>query len=373
MLALIFVAAGLGVVSPFLLREVIDTAIPKHNTQLLTALVGGMIALSVIGGVIGVAQTWISNQVGQRVMHDLRASVYAHLQRMSLAFFTHTRTGEVQSRIANDIGGIDSVVTSTATSIVQNVTTVVAVVVAMILLDWRLAAFSLFLLPFFVWLTRRVGEERRRIQSVRQGRLADMSTLVEESLSVSGILLGKTMGRSNELVRRFSDESGELADLEVRARMAGRWRMASVQMSFAIMPAAVYWFAGYSIAHGSAAISIGTVIAFTTLQTRVLFPIQSLLSVGLEVQTSLALFGRIFEYLDLPVDIEERPDARELEVHPGGGALAGHLVQLQRRGRKQGCGHKRRQAGRQRKQERTRGRRRRHGRGQRQANTLDPA
>jgi ATP-binding cassette subfamily B protein len=312
LLALIFLAAGLGVISPFLLRGVIDSAIPKHDTALLSLLVGGMIALSILGGVIGVAQTWISNQVGQRVMHDLRAAVYAHLQRMSLAFFTHTRTGEVQSRIANDIGGIDSVVTSTATSIVQNVTTVVAVVVAMILLDWRLAAFSLFLLPFFVWLTRRVGEERRRIQSVRQGRLADMSTLVEESLSVSGILLGKTMGRSPELVRRFSDESGELADLEVRARMAGRWRMASVQMSFAIMPAAVYWFAGYSIAQGSAAISIGTVIAFTTLQTRVLFPIQSLLSVGLEVQTSLALFGRIFEYLDLPVDIEERPDAREL-------------------------------------------------------------
>ncbi len=312
LLALIFVSAGLGVVSPFLLREVIDVAIPKHDTQLLSLLVGGMIALSIIGGVIGVAQTWISNQVGQRVMHDLRASVYAHLQRMSLAFFTHTRTGEVQSRIANDIGGIDSVVTSTATSIVQNVTTVVAVVVAMILLDWRLAAFSLFLLPFFVWLTRRVGEERRRIQSVRQGRLADMSTLVEESLSVSGILLGKTMGRSPELVRRFSEESGELADLEVRARMAGRWRMASVQMSFAIMPAAVYWFAGYSIAQGSAAISIGTVIAFTTLQTRVLFPIQSLLSVGLEVQTSLALFGRIFEYLDLPVDIEERADAQAM-------------------------------------------------------------
>jgi ATP-binding cassette, subfamily B, bacterial len=312
LLALIFLAAGLGVVSPFLLRGVLDTAIPQKDTQLLTLLVGGMIALSIIGGVIGVAQTWISNQVGQRVMHDLRASVYAHLQRMSLAFFTHTRTGEVQSRIANDIGGIDSVVTSTATSIVQNVTTVGAVIVAMVLLDWRLAAFSLVLLPFFVWLTRRVGQERRRIQSVRQGRLADMSTLVEESLSVSGILLGKTMGRSPELVRRFSAESGELADLEVRARMAGRWRMASVQMSFAIMPAAVYWFAGESIASGAQVISIGTLVAFTTLQTRLLFPIQSLLSVGLEVQTSLALFGRIFEYLDLPIDIVERPGAREL-------------------------------------------------------------
>jgi ATP-binding cassette subfamily B protein len=309
LLGLIFLSAGLGVISPFLLRAVLDTAIPHRDTTLLAELVGGMIALSVIGSVIGVAQTWISNQVGQRVMHDLRAAVYAHLQRMSLAFFTHTRTGEVQSRIANDIGGIDSVVTSTATSIVQNVTTVVATVVAMFLLDWRLAVFSLVLLPFFVWLTRRVGEERRRIQSVRQSRLADMSSLVEESLSVSGILLGKTMGRSPELVNRFSDESGELADLEVRARMAGRWRMASVQMSFAIMPAAVYWFAGENIAAGGHAISIGTVVAFTTLQTRVLFPIQSLLSVGLEVQTSLALFGRIFEYLDLPVDIVERPNA----------------------------------------------------------------
>ncbi|HUA74116.1 MAG TPA: ABC transporter ATP-binding protein [Solirubrobacteraceae bacterium] len=312
LLGLIFLSAGLGVVSPFLLREIINDALPHRDTTLLSELVGGMIALSILTSVIGVAQTWISNMVGQRVMHDLRAAVYAHLQRMSLAFFTHTRTGEVQSRIANDIGGIDSVVTSTATSIVQNVTTVVATVVAMFLLDWRLAAFSLVLLPFFVWLTRRVGEERRRIQSVRQSRLADMSTLVEESLSVSGILLGKTMGRAPELVRRFSGESGELADLEVRARMAGRWRMASVQMSFAIMPALVYWFAGENFAAGGHAVSIGTVVAFTTLQTRLLFPIQSLLSVGLEVQTSLALFGRIFEYLDLPVDIEERPGAKPL-------------------------------------------------------------
>ena len=321
LLSLIFLAAGLGVVSPFLLREIINTAYPHKDTTLLTELVGGMIALSILTSVIGVAQTWISNMVGQRVMHDLRAAVYAHLQRMSLAFFTRTRTGEVQSRIANDIGGVDSVVTSTATSIVQNVTTVVATVVAMFLLDWRLAAFSLVLLPFFVWLTRRVGEERRRIQSVRQSRLADMSTLVEESLSVSGILLGKTMGRSPQLVRAFSDESGELAELEVRARMAGRWRMATVQMSFAIMPALVYWFAGEDIAAGGHAISIGTVVAFTTLQTRLFFPIQSLLSVGLEVQTSLALFGRIFEYLDLPVDIAERTGAKPLADVRGDVAL----------------------------------------------------
>jgi ATP-binding cassette subfamily B protein len=217
----------------------------------------------------------------------------------------------VQSRIANDIGGIDNVVTSTATSIASNVTTVVATTVAMFLLDWRLAVFSLALLPFFVWLTRRVGEERRRITTTRQGRLADLSSLVEESLSVSGVLLGKTMGRSADLGERFRRQSEELAALEVRQRMTGRWRMATVQMTFAVMPAAVYWFAGQSLVAGSSAITIGTVVAFTTLQTRLLFPVGQLLSVGVEVQSSFALFERIFEYLDLPVDIveAERPVA----------------------------------------------------------------
>jgi ATP-binding cassette, subfamily B, bacterial len=310
-LALIAVSAGLGMVSPFLLREVLDKAIPDRDTGLLTALVGGMIGIAIATGVLSVAQTWLSNAVGQQVMHDLRADVYRHLQRLSLAFFTRTRTGEVQSRIANDIGGVQSVVTSTATSIVSNVTTVLATVVAMALLDWRLAVFSLALTPLFIWLTRRVGAERKRLTSQRQGRLADMSTLVEESLSVSGVLLGKTMGRSSELADRFERESSELADLQVRASMAGRWRMSTVQMSFAIMPALVYWVAGQSFATGSTAISIGTLVAFTTLQTRLFFPIGQLLSVGIDVQTSFALFDRIFEYLDLPVDLRE--GTRELD------------------------------------------------------------
>ncbi|MDQ3722761.1 MAG: ABC transporter ATP-binding protein/permease [Actinomycetota bacterium] len=306
-LGLIAISAGLGMVTPFLLRDVLDKAIPVGDTTLLGWLVGGMIFISIATGVISVGQTWLSNVVGQRVMHDLRAAVYRHLQRLSLAFFTRTRTGEVQSRIANDIGGVQNVVTSTATSIVSNVTTVLATIVAMLLLDWRLALFSLALLPFFVWLTRRVGNERKRITSKKQGRLADMSALVAESLSVSGILLGKTMGRSGELAQRFEKESAELAEIEVQSRMAGRWRMATVQMSFAIMPAFVYLFAGFSIAGGSGAITIGTVVAFTTLQTRLLFPIVSLLNVGIDIQTSRALFDRIFEYLDLPVEITERP------------------------------------------------------------------
>src|SRR5919201_1714112 len=225
LLVLIGISAGVSVVSPFLLRAVLDDAIPNRDTTLLTLLVLGMIASSVLSGSIGVVQTWLSNTVGQRVMHDLRSAVYGHLQRMSLSFFTRTHTGEGQPRIANDIGGIDNVVTSTATSIMSNVTTVLATLIAMVALNWLLAVFSLCLLPFFLWLTRRVGQERKRITSVRQSRLADMSTLVEEALSVSGILLGKTMGRGPELARRFSSESAELAEIEVRSRMAGRWRM----------------------------------------------------------------------------------------------------------------------------------------------------
>jgi ATP-binding cassette subfamily B protein len=305
-LGLILVSAALGMVSPFLLREVLDVAIPEKDRDLLIGLVAGMIAISVATGILGVGQTWLSNLVGQRVMHDLRAQVYRHLQRLSLAFFTRTRTGEIQSRIANDIGGVQTVVTSTATSIVSNVTTVVASVVAMFLLDWRLAIFSLGLLPFFVLLARRVGNQRKKITTVKQGAMADISSLVQESLSVSGILLGKTMGRGAELADRFEGESARLADLEVRSRMAGRWMMASIQTSFAVMPALVYLFAGLS----PSAVSIGTVVAFTTLQTRLFWPMQSLLNVGVDIQTSTALFDRVFEYIDLPVDIH--PGTRTL-------------------------------------------------------------
>ena len=314
-LGLILISAAIGMVSPFLLRAILDSALPDRDNGLLSALVGGMIGIAVLTGVIGVFQTLLSNQVGQRVMHDLRSRVYRHLQRLSLAFFTRTRTGEVQSRISNDIGGVQNVVTSTATSIVSNATTVLATVVAMFVLDWRLALFSLGLLPLFVGLTRRVGRERKRITATRQESMADIATLVQESLSVSGILLGKTMGRSAELAERFEDESSHLAELEVRQRMAGRWVMASIQTSFAIMPAAVYWFAGQAFI--GSAVTIGTVVAFTTLQTRLFWPVGSLLNIQIDVQTSFALFDRVFEYLDLEVDVEEAAMPRSLSALVG--------------------------------------------------------
>src|SRR3954463_2852432 len=308
LLLLIVVSAGLGVVPAFLLKHVLE-AIGRHDTRGLSVAAAAMIGIAIVTGVLSVIQTLLSNQVGQRVMHDLRAAVFRHLQRLSLAFFTRTRTGEVQSRIQNDIGGVQNVVTNTATSIASNVTTVIATVVGMLLLSWQLALFAFALIPLFAFLTRRVGQERRRIAKTTQETLADISSLVQESLSVSGILLGKTMGRGDELADRFESDSLRLADLEVRQRMAGRWVMASIQTCFAVMPAAVYWFGGLALASGSQAVSIPMLVAFTTLQTRLFFPVGSLLGVGLDVQTSLALFDRIFEYLDQPVDIEEQPGA----------------------------------------------------------------
>jgi ATP-binding cassette, subfamily B, bacterial len=308
LLLLIVVSAALGVVPAFLLKRVLE-AIGANDTSELSLAAGGMIAIAVVTGVLGVIQTLLSNQVGQRVMHDLRTAVFRHLQRLSLAFFTRTRTGEVQSRISNDIGGVQNVVTNTATSIASNLTTVAATVVGMLLLSWQLSLFAFALIPLFVALTRRVGNERRRIAKTTQETMADISSVVQESLSVSGILLGKTMGRGGELADRFEGDSQRLADLEVRQRMAGRWVMASIQTSFAVMPAAVYWFGGLALAGGSDALSIPLLVAFTTLQTRLFFPVGSLLSVGLDVQTSLALFDRIFEYLDEPVEIAERPNA----------------------------------------------------------------
>ncbi|MEV4113726.1 ABC transporter ATP-binding protein [Nonomuraea sp. NPDC049695] len=302
---LILLSSLVALASPFLLREVLDVAIPARDAALLTLLALGMIAVAVTTNVFDVLQTLISTTVGQRVMHDLRLAVYGHLQRMSLAFFTRTRTGEVQSRIANDIGGMQSVVTTTAASLVSNLTTVIATIVAMVALEWRLTVISLLLMPVFVWISRNVGRERKRITAEQQRKLAGIASMVQESLSISGILLGRTMGRSGELTEGFGRASGELADVGVRVSMAGRWRQSSIQLVMAAMPALIYWAVGYT-----GAISVGTLVAFTTLQTSLFRPMVSLLRLGVDVQTSLALFARIFEYLDLPVDIH--PGTREL-------------------------------------------------------------
>ncbi|MGP4112664.1 ABC transporter ATP-binding protein [Streptomyces sp. 4N509B] len=308
---LVAASSLVAVASPFLLREIIDTALPQQRTGLLALLALGMIAAAVTSSVFGVLQTLISTTVGQQVMHDLRTGVYAKLQRMPLAFFTRTRTGEVQSRIANDIGSMQATVTSTATSLVSNLTAVVATVVAMLALDWRLTLVSLALLPFFVWIARRVGRERKRITTQRQRQMAAMAAIVTESLSVSGVLLSRTMGRGEAMTRDFAAESRELVGLEVRASMAGRWRMSTIGMIMAAIPALLYWSAGAMLQLGGTPPSIGTLVAFVSLQQGLLRPAVSLLSTGVDIQASLALFQRIFEYLDLRVDITERADPVE--------------------------------------------------------------
>ncbi|MFJ4518771.1 ABC transporter ATP-binding protein [Streptomyces sp. NPDC088816] len=310
---LVGAASLVSVATPFLLKEILDVAIPQGRTGLLSLLALGMILSAVLTSVFGVLQTLISTTVGQRVMHDLRTAVYGRLQRMSLAFFTRTRTGEVQSRIANDIGGMQATVTSTATSLVSNVTSVVATIVAMVALDWRLTVVSLLLLPVFVWISRRVGNERKKITTQRQKQMAAIAATVTESLSVSGILLGRTMGRSASLTDSFAAESEGMVDLEVRSNMAGRWRMAVITIVMAALPAVIYWTAGVALQFGGPQVSIGTIVAFVSLQQGLFRPTVSLLSTGVQIQTSLALFQRIFEYLDLPIDITERE--RPVHLH----------------------------------------------------------
>jgi ATP-binding cassette, subfamily B, bacterial len=317
--AIIAASSIVGLASPFLLRAVIDTALPDRNLRLLVWLVLGMVAVAAVTSVFGVIQTWISTKVGQQVMHGLRTSVFGHLQRQSIAFFTRTRTGEVQSRIQNDIGGMESVVTSTATSIASNLTTVVASAVAMAALSWRLSLISLVVMPPAVYLTRKVARLRRAITTQQQRELADLNVTIEEGLSINGIQLSKTMGTGPSLVRRFTDSSARLIDLELRSQLAGRWRMASLSIIFAAIPAIIYLSAGLPFTAGT--ISIGTLIAFTTLQNNLFRPVTGLLNTSVSVISSLALFARIFEYLDLPVEVDD--PAHPVEIDPA--QVTGHV------------------------------------------------
>jgi ATP-binding cassette subfamily B protein len=236
-------------------------------------------------------------------MHRLRTDLFGHLQRQSLDFFTRTRGGEVQSRMVNDIGSMQSVVTSTATSIAANVTVVAGTVVAMMALNWRLALISMVVLPPAVWTTRKVAQMRYAVTTQRQARMADLHVQVEEGLSVSGILLTKTLGAAPALAARFEQTSHDLVGLEVRSQLAGRWRMATMQVVFAAVPAALYLAAGFPATSG--ALTIGTLVAFVSLQGSLFRPLMGLLNVGVDVTSSLALFSRIFEYLDLPVEIDD--------------------------------------------------------------------
>ncbi|HET6643687.1 MAG TPA: ABC transporter ATP-binding protein [Gaiellaceae bacterium] len=309
-LAMILVTSALGVAPALLTKAVFDRALfpadGDRNLHLLYILVGAMIAIPLVSAAISVVQTYLTTVVGQHVMQDLRNRLYEHLQSMSLRFFTGTRTGELQSRLQNDVGGVQSVVTNTASSVLSNVVTVLSTVVAMVVLSWQLTLLSFAVVPVFVYLTWRVGRVRRRISGETQESLAELSALTEETLSVSGILLAKVFDRRREAVERYRAENLRLARLQVRQQMVGRAFFALVQSFFAITPALIFLVAGWS------SLSAGTIVAFTALQTRLLFPIGNMLQTSVEVQSSLALFERIFQYLDLPHEIVDAPGAKAL-------------------------------------------------------------
>jgi ATP-binding cassette subfamily B protein len=300
-MALIVASSAISLAQPFLIRTVIDEALPHQDVRLLVLAVAGMLGVTIASSLLGVVQTWMSTGLGQQIMHTLRTQVFDHLQRQSMDFFKRTRGGEVQSRLTNDIGAMQSVVTSTATSVASNVTTAVGTALAMVALSWRLSLLSLLVIPPAVWLTRRVALLRREITSQQQRRLADLQTQVDEGLSVSGMLLTKTLGASGAASRRFEETSTSLVDLEIRSQLAGRWRMATMSIVFAAIPAAIYLAAGFPATSGG--MTIGTLVAFTALQSGIFRPLMGLLNLGAQWISSMALFSRIFGYLDLPVDV----------------------------------------------------------------------
>src|SRR5262245_25817405 len=322
-LSAILATSLIGLINPLLLGLLIDQVIVGGDYQNLNLYVGLMIVLPILTGLIGVGQSYLNNVIGQNVMQDLRGALYAHLQSMPLRFFTETRTGEIQSRLANDVGGVQSVVTDTASSITSNLAITASTVIAMLLLSWQLTVLSLGITPFFMYLTYRVGKVRREVSTETQERLAEMSAVTEETLSVSGILLGKTFAAQERSVERFRGLNRELARLQIRQAMVGRWFFMVIGTIFSIMPAFVYWLAGTMAANGSPdAPTAGDIVAFTTLQSRLFFPLGQLLNVQVEIQGSLALFDRIFEYLDLDPEITDAPDAIALEPDAVQGAVA---------------------------------------------------
>lgn len=319
--ALITLGAAVGLTTPFLLRAIIDEALPKGDLGLLSLLVAALIGAGAVSAVINATHAILSSQIGQAIMHDLRVRVYGHLQSLSLGFFTHARAGEIQSRIANDIGGLQSLVTNTAHELARNLSLVIMTAVAMVLLDWRLALFSMTVIPIVVRLSDHVGQKREAYTHRQQERMADLSSTVQETLSISGVILARTMGRKDFLVRRFTRTSADVGALEVRSSTAGEWQWQLIYLLLQALPALTLLLGGWLISR-DVPITIGTLVAMIALQEQLLWPLEEVLRTGMEIRTTRALFARVFDYLDRPVEIVERPDAIALPPERMRGAVA---------------------------------------------------
>ncbi|WP_336660230.1 ABC transporter ATP-binding protein [Leucobacter sp. USHLN153] len=318
---LVLVSAALAILPPLLTQRVFDDGLfpldgGGPHLNVLTWLVAAMIGVFILSSGLGIVQTLFTARVGNRVMGDLRVKLFAHLQSMELGFFSRTKTGVIQSRLQNDVGGVANVLTNTVSNIIGNTVTVVAAAVAMLLLSWQLTLIALVIMPVLVIAQRRVGQVRARIAGRTQESLSEMSAITQESLSISGVLLAKTYSRQQAETERYAAENRNQIDLQVRQTMSGQLFFALVQVFLSAVPAIVYLFSGWLIARGQSegfdpGITAGTIVAFTTVQSRLLFPLVALMRIALDLQTSQALFARIFEYLDLKPAIVDAPDARE--------------------------------------------------------------
>ena len=307
---LIAASSVIGLANPYLLKLMIDDAFPKGDIGLLGLYAALMVVVPIINGGIGLAQSWMTASVGQFVMRDLRNLLFTHVQSMPIRFFSETRTGEIQSRLTNDVSGVQSVVSDAAANLASSVAIVLSTLVAMALIDWRLTAVSLCVAPIFLYFSSRASAARRKASGEVQGALADLTSIAEEHLSVGGALLAKSFGRAEAGAERFTARSGDLAMLQLRQALTGRWVGVVVQVVFSGIPALVYFVAGALVATGAPdAPTIGDIVAFTTLQSRLFFPLASLLGLQVEIGGSLALFERIFAYLDLTPEIKDAPDA----------------------------------------------------------------
>lgn len=319
---LVIVGAAIAVIPPLLVQRIFDDALfpvdgGKPQLQLLITLVASMVGLFLASAALGIAQTWLTSTVGNHVTGDLRVKLFEHLQAMELGFFTRTKTGVIQSRLQNDVGGVSGVLTNTVTSILGNVVTVIASLVAMILIDWRLTIIAIVLMPFLVLVQRKVGQARARIAGETQESLSELTSITQETLSVSGMLLSKSFNRQRTESERYQNENRNQVVLQVRRAMSGQGFFAVVQVLMASVPAVIYLVSGYLITGGTDAITAGTVVAFTTVQARLLMPLMGLMRVALDLQTSRALFARIFEYLDMVPEIQDAPTAKPLAEAPG--------------------------------------------------------
>lgn len=301
---LIVVASAAGLVSPFLLRAIIDDALPGKNVTLLALFAGGLVAIACLGAAITVLQTIVSARIGLAIMHDLRVRVYTHMQSMSLAFFTRTKAGEIQSRIATDIGGLQALATHTITELARDVSVVIMTATAMLALNWRLALFSFGVIPVAVWISYRVGKVREQATYEQQLKLADMAAAIQEALSTAGVVLARTMGRTRFLTRRFEQTSGDVANMEMRAQTALEWQWSLIFLLLAVLPALTLLLGGIMMNQGIA-VTVGTLVAMIALQEQLLWPFQQVLDAGMQIRTTRALFARVFEYLDEPLEIVE--------------------------------------------------------------------